>query len=99
MSIQIRRRLTQLEARIPAVRPVEDPEHGKQVLGDVRDCLEDFGINVDCLFESMVDEFGQPSSRREFFIRFGIALADRPEAKEALSALLYKHIINDCGSN
>jgi hypothetical protein len=47
----------------------------------------------------MVDEFGLPSTRREFFIRFGIALAEHAEAKEAVSALLYKHIMNECGSN
>jgi hypothetical protein len=99
MRNKIGQRLTQLEARMPPILPLADPERGKQVLSDVRNCLGDFGINLDCLFEGMVNEFGQPSDRREFFIRFGIALADRPEAKEAVSALLYKHIINDCGSN
>jgi hypothetical protein len=99
MRNKIRQRLTRLEERFPPVLPLEDPNHGKQVLGDVRACLGDFGINLDRLFEGMVDEFGQPSSRREFFIRFGIALADRPEAKESVSALLYKHIMNKCGSN
>ena len=99
MRNKIHQRLTRLEARIPPVLSVEDPERGKHVLSDVRACLGDFGINLDCLFEGMVNEFGQPSDRREFFIRFGIALADRPEAKEAVSALLNKHIINDCGSN
>jgi hypothetical protein len=99
MRNKIRQRLTRLEARIPPVLPVKDPERGKQVLSDVRECLGDFGINLDRLFKDMVHEFGQPSSRREFFIRFGIALADRPEAKEAVSALLYKHIMNKCGSN
>jgi hypothetical protein len=99
MSIKIGQRLTRLEAQFPPVLPVEDPERGKQVLSDVRECLGDFGIDLDCLFEGMVHEFGQPSSRREFFIRFGIALADRPEAKQAVSVLLYKHLINDCGSN
>jgi hypothetical protein len=66
---------------------------------EVRKCLESFAINFDRLVEDMVDEFGQPSTRREFFVRFGIALAEEPDAKDAVSALLYKHIINDCGSN
>jgi hypothetical protein len=99
MRNKIRQRLTQLEARMPPILPLADPERGKQVLGDVRDSLGGFGINLDRLFEDMVDEFGLPSSRREFFIHFGIALADRSEVKEAVSALLYKNIINDCGSN
>jgi hypothetical protein len=99
MRNEIRHRLTRLEAWIPPVPSVEDPERGKQVLGDVRDCLGDFGINLDCLFEDMVDKFGVPSTRREFFVRFGIALAEEPEAKEAVSALMYKHIMNKCGSN
>jgi hypothetical protein len=99
MRNKIRQRLTQLEARIPPVLPVEDPERGKQVLGDVRECLGDIGINLDRLFKDIVHEFGLPSTRREFFVRFGIALAEEPEAKEAVSALMYKHIMNKCGSN
>jgi hypothetical protein len=66
---------------------------------EVRKCLESFAIDFDQLVEDMVDNFGVPSTRREFFVRFGIALAEQPEAKEAVSALLYKHIINDCGPN
>jgi hypothetical protein len=99
MRNKIRQRLTRLEERIRPVQPEEDPERGKQVISDVRECLGGFGVNLDRLFEDMVHEFGQPSSRREFFIHFGIVLADRPEATEAVSALLNKQIINDCGSN
>jgi hypothetical protein len=66
---------------------------------EVRKCLESFAINFDQLVKDMVEEFGLPSTRREFFVRFGIALANEPGAKEAVSALLYKHIMNDCGPN
>ncbi|SRR5258708_6157623 len=97
--MRIKQRLTRLEARVPAVLPPRDPERGKQMIIEVRKCLETFAINFDQLVEGMVDEFGLPSTRREFFIHFGIALADRPEAKEAVSTLLYKHIMNKCGSN
>ena len=66
---------------------------------EVRKCLESFAINFDQLVEKMVEEFGLPSTRREFFVRFGIVLAEEPDAKEAVSRLLYKHIMNECGSN
>jgi hypothetical protein len=72
---------------------------GREARQQVRKCLESFAINFDRLVEDMVDEFGLPSTRREFFVRFGIALAEEPEAKEAVSALMCKHIMNKCGSN
>jgi hypothetical protein len=97
--MRIKQRLTRLEARVPAALPPPDPKRGKQMLIEVRKCLESFAINFGRLVEDMVDEFGQPSTRREFFVRFGIALAEEPEAKEAVSALLLKHIMNECGSN
>jgi len=97
--MRIKQRLTRLEARVPAVLPLPDLKRGKQMIIEVRKCLESFAINFDQLVEDMVDEFGLPSTRREFFVRFGIALAEEPEAKEAVSALMYKHIMNKCGSN
>src|ERR1700730_8650251 len=91
--MRIHHRLSRLEARVPPEMPQGDPKRGKQIMSEIRACLGGFGINFDRLIEDMNAKFGQPSTRMGFFVNFGIALAEQPEAKEAVSALLHKHIL------
>jgi hypothetical protein len=91
--MRIHQRLSRLEACFPPGIPKGDPERGEQMVNEIRTCLGGFGIDFDRLVEDMDAKFGHASNRMDFFIRFGLALAEQPEAKEAVSARLHKHIL------
>ena len=88
----LRRRLARLEALVP---PAPVGSHGKRVAGvedEVRKCLGALGLDLDQLYARLVAQFGWPSTRRDFFFCLGQVLADRPQAKEAVSQLLLRDL-------
>jgi hypothetical protein len=87
------RRLNGIEARLPSAGQVGDRQRGEQMASEIRQCLSGFGIDSDKLFASMIEEYGEFPSTRDYFICLGQVLAERPNVKAAISAILCKYIV------